>query len=113
MRFLLVAVLLGLVAAASAGRSGREPLISSQYSQMVTHQYESPTWERHILMRNPLPRAVWVYVECEQHLTVNPVGVAGRHTSEIVLPGIGEDEHCLLNHWNYQVNGQSPAPWSP
>ena len=102
-----------LALAASLHGKPRAPFITKQSTDMVMHQYASPTWERHIWTRNPLDYAVWVYIECEEHLTVNPIGLAGRHTSEIVLPFIAPEEKCLLHHWYKQEGTKTPKPWSP
>jgi hypothetical protein len=86
MKVLLLALfLLGTLAATA--RPGKAPEIVAQETKMVTHELESPTWERWITIKNPLDRAVWVFIECEHHLTVNPVGLAGRHTTTVTLPG--------------------------
>ncbi len=106
MKALILALLVG-----SAGARG--PFIKAQVSTMVMHQYDSPTWERRLDVRNPLDYATWVYIECEHHLTVNPIGLAGRHTSTIVLPDIPPGEQCQVHHWLKQKGTQTPPPWSP
>jgi hypothetical protein len=89
-----------------------EPYIVKQVTDMVTHQYASPTWERHIWIRNPFRHPVWVYLECPEHLTVNPIGLPDRKTSEVVLPDIPPQEMCIVHHW-YLQDGRPPKPWSP
>ena len=89
------------------------PHINAQWSKMIMHQYSSPTWERHIFLRNPTPKAIWCWIECESHLTTVAIGIAGRHTSEIVLPDIPPAEECMLNHWRTQEPGKSPPEWRP
>ncbi len=107
MNALILALLL------SATGPARGPHIVKQESIMVMHQYASPTWERHLWTHNPTNYAAWVYIECEHHLTVNPIGLAGRHTSEIVLPDIPPGEQCVVHHWLKQRGTQTPPPWSP
>jgi len=89
-----------------------EPYITHQSTDMVTHRDASPTWERHIWIRNPFRAAVWVYIECVEHLTINPIGIGKLHISEVVIPDIAPDESCLLHHW-YLQDGKSPKQWSP
>ncbi len=112
----------GIVTALSLGTGDagahpkREPVhphIISQRSEMVSHQYASATWERHIMLRNPLSTAVWLWVECESHLTTLAIGVGSHRTSEIVLPEIPPAEACVLHHWIPQRQGQSPPEWRP
>ncbi len=107
-------VLLFALLALSAPHRGREPFIVHQVSTMVMRQYESPQWERSIQIKNPRARAVWVYIECESRLTVNPIGLAGKnHTTTIVLPDVPPGEGCVIHHWYEQRGTQSPKPWSP
>lgn len=113
MKFLL-ALVLGLTAVAGVNaRAAKAPTIVSQRTDFVYDDLGQLIDERYIDIHNPLDKAVWVYIECEGHLTVNPVGVAGRHTSEITLDGIPKAEQCMLNHWYVQVPGKSPEPWRP
>ncbi len=81
-------------------------------STMVMHQDASPTWERHIWVKNPVGSSVWVYLECDGHLTVNPIGLQRRHLSEVVIPGIPPGEQCWVHHWMKQ-DGRQPPPWTP
>jgi hypothetical protein len=91
----------------------KQPHIVTQRSDMVMHTYATPTWERHIYLHNPLPRPVWLYIECSSHLTTSAIGVTGGRTSEIVLPDIPPEEDCLINHWLVQETGKSPPEWRP
>jgi len=110
----LLAALIGFVLASSAyARSQKDPYVVAQRSVVVRGDDGELIDERAIDVRNPNDRAVWVYIECEGALTVNPVGVAGRHTSEITLDFVAKNEHCIINHWYFQVPGQSPKPWRP
>jgi len=106
-------ILLGTLAAGSAARPGRAPTIVAQETKMVMHERESPTWERSITIKNPLDRAVWVYIECERNLTVNPIGLAGRHTTTITLPDVPPQDQCLLNHWKRMGNETIAPEWRP
>jgi hypothetical protein len=89
------------------------PHIVTQRTDTVSDDMGSLIWERYIDIRNPLDRAVWVYLECDVHLTVNPVSVSARHTSEITLDNVAPKEQCEINHWAIQVPGKSPEPWRP
>jgi len=106
-------LLLGLLAFALAGfpRPGR-PYIEHQVSVMVMHSDASPTWERRIKIRNPLSKAVWVYIECESRLTSNPIGVRSGRADTFTFPDIPPGEGCLIHHWRAQ-DGKSPPPWRP
>jgi hypothetical protein len=112
-KVLLIALLALGVASGFHRRPAPEPTIVSQRTDTVLDDMGSLIWERYIDIHNPLDRAVWVYLECAGHLTVNPVGVAGRHTTEITLDNVAPKEACLLNHWLPQKPGVSPPPWTP
>ena len=111
MKFMLAGLLLAALIASRPRPA--QPYVVSQVSKMVLHDRASPTWERHIKIRNPLDRAVWVYIECESRLTSNPIGIPGRKTDEVVFPDIPPGEGCLINHWGVQVAGKSPPEWRP
>lgn len=64
-------------------------------------------------VHNPLPKAIWLYFECEGVLTQTPIGMGREHTAEIKVAGIDEVEQCSLNHYRIQVKGQSPPTWDP
>jgi hypothetical protein len=68
---------------------------------------------RFIYLHNTQARPIWVYLECEKHLTVTPIGIPGARVAEIRLPDIEPNEQCLLNRWVPQVEGKSPAEWRP
>lgn len=68
---------------------------------------------RYIYIHNTLARPIWAYIECEQHLTVTPIGIPGNRVGEVVLPDIEPDEKCLLNHYRVQVEGEDPPAWIP
>lgn len=113
MKLLLAFLLIAGVTAGVHRKAAPEPTIVSQRTDVVYDDQGQLIDERYIDIHNPLDRAVWVYIECEGHLTVNPVGVAGRHTSEITLDNVAQKELCLLNHWYKQIPGKSPEPWRP
>lgn len=66
-----------------------------------------------LTIRNPLPKDVWVYIECPNVLTVEPIGVDAHRTSKINLlcPG-GPGGGCLIHHWAYRGRG-APERWEP
>ena len=109
---LVLAISTAALVADSYARA-RAPFIEKQVAGTVYDDMGQLIDERYIDIRNPLDKAVWVYVECEGHLTVNPVGIAGRHTSEITLDYVAQKEQCSINHWYVQVPGKSPEPWRP
>lgn len=114
MKFLL-ALVLGLTAAAgvSARQPAKAPTIVSQKTDFVYDDLGQLIDERYIDIKNPLDKAVWVWLECESHLTTNAIGVAGRHTSEYTFDGIPSKEKCWINHWVVQAPGRSPPQWEP
>lgn len=66
-----------------------------------------------LTVKNPLDRAVWVYIECPNSLTETPVGIPGRTTADVNLYcAIEPGGACLVNHWRYQ-DGHSPERWRP
>lgn len=107
-----VLFLLALLAFGPA-KPWREPHIISQRSDMVFPEKESPRWERHIMVRNPLAKPVWFWIECESQLTTVAIGLTGHHTSEYVFPDIPPTEQCMMHTWQLQVPGKSPAEWIP
>lgn len=99
--------------AAAIASPSKVPHIVSQKTEMVKHEAASPTWERWITIKNPLNRAVWVFIECEHHLTVNPIGLPGRRKSTITLPDIPPQDGCLLHHWQKMGNETTAPEWRP
>jgi len=108
----LLLSILSWVTLAASGRPAA-PYIVHQESVMVTHERESPTWERHITVRNPRDEAIWFWIECESQLTSVAIGQPGRHTSEYVFPDIPPGEGCLINHWQVQRGTEQPKEWRP
>jgi hypothetical protein len=66
-----------------------------------------------LTIRNPLPYAIWVYLECPSTLTQEPVGFPGHTTAKVnlVCP-VPPGGRCVVNHWERQTS-HSPRPWSP
>jgi len=108
MKVLLIAALLAL-----SSPKGAQPTIVRQISNMVLHNDASPTWERHIVVKNPRDKAIWFWIECESHLTSVAIGQAGRHTSEYVFPDIPPGEQCVIHHWEFQNGTKPPKEWRP
>jgi hypothetical protein len=104
------ALLLAMLVATAAPTKG--PVIVHQQSNMVMHVDASPTWERHIVVKNPVSRPIWFWIECESRLTSNAIGQPGNHTSEYVFPDIPPGEQCSIHHWQVQ-DGRRPPIWSP
>jgi hypothetical protein len=67
-----------------------------------------------LTIRNPLARAVWVYIECPNVFTEEPVGIEGRRTVKVNLacPSDPGAEPCVVNHWTIQ-DAHDPKPWLP
>jgi hypothetical protein len=108
MKLLLLAALLAV-----ASPKGKGPVIVRQVSSMVMHEKASPTWERHIVVKNPRNEAIWFWIECESQLTSVAIGQPGRHTSEYVFPDIPPGEQCMIHHWQVQQGTNPPPEWRP
>lgn len=109
----LVLMALLMFGPAPANKPWRAPHVVSQRSVMVIPQYESPQWEAHIFIHNPMKKAVWVWLDCRPHFTSVAIGIQAAHMSEYVFPDIPPGENCNVDHWEYQRPGHQPAEWTP
>jgi hypothetical protein len=79
----------------------------------ITSQHATADGGRDIYVHNPLNKAVWLFFECKNVISVHPIGVPATTTSEIHLNANEDDTHiddepCYINHWTFQGRGDMP-----
>lgn len=79
----------------------------------ITSQKSTKDGGREIWVHNPLNQAVWLYFECENIISLEPVGVPARLISEIHLKSnesdtVVKDNTCYISKWQIQEKGGVP-----
>jgi hypothetical protein len=79
----------------------------------ITSQHKGEMGYRILYIHNPLDKAVWVWVECQNVMSTQPIGLPARRFSEVNLksndPDVAVDDNtCYINHWQVQKNGNVP-----
>jgi hypothetical protein len=111
-------VLLSLSGAAEAKRhrvkKHRTPVVVIQADvPRVVAQADGGPGRTMLTVLNPARVAVWVYVECPDALTIEPIGIPGHRAAKVNIScPIGLGGRCLIHHWRVQ-NGHSPESWQP
>lgn len=73
----------------------------------ITNQRPGQNGERILWIHNPLPKAVWIWLSCEDVVSIEPIGLAGDFISEIHLTAhdsdhINANNFCEIDHWKVQ-----------
>src|SRR6266481_6548653 len=76
----------------------------------IVTQHAEKNGSMTLYVHNPLNKAIWTWYECENVISVHPVGVPARSYSEIHLksndPDVPvEDNACYISKWQVQKNG--------
>lgn len=112
---LKVLLAVGIVTALSLGSADDAAARTHRHAPPPPHivQQKQIGAKRFIYFHNTLDKSIYVYIECEQHLTTIPFDVAPERVTELVLPDIDSNEQCMFNHYRIHVPGHSPEPWTP
>jgi len=69
-----------------------------------------------LTVENTTGKDVWVFVECPNVLTTDPIRISKKRISKVLMRANGEDvdiqKPCIVNHYRIQ-NGHSPEHWTP
>lgn len=80
----------------------------------IESQRSTPAGTRMLTISNPVRKPLWLYIECENVLTIHPIGVDGRRVVKVEMkdPSGPITTDCYLHAWLVQGGG-SPEPWNP
>lgn len=70
----------------------------------ITKQSRTQDGHALITVYNPLPKPAWVWFECRNALSKDPIGVLSKHSVTIDLQASEpiSPEPCLIWHWQVQ-----------
>ncbi len=80
----------------------------------IVSQHTTKTGARELVIVNPLRKPLWLYIECENVLTIHPIGVPGYRRIAVQMKDPEQPivTDCFLHSWIVQGSA-SPLPWYP